>query len=358
MAKVKTSRKHNVLLVHNMDSSWTAAEKRNALKEIKGIESAIRSCKLKVKNIVLENTDLYPLICGYDPETHVIFNCCEGLPGIDHSESTVASIMESLKFSFTGSNSSTLNLCWDKRRTKMLLEKHGVPTPKWRIYESPLLLFDDWNFYPAIAKPAMEHCSYGVTPDAVILTKQELKKRISFVLHNFSQPALVEDFIDGREFHVTLWGNDQIKMLPPAEMDFSAFENIHDRLCTYDSKFEPDSIHYKKIKVKVPAELSKKEHEALKEIAIKAFNVAGCRDYGRIDLRLRNGIFYVLDVNANPDISKETSMAEAAKLSGFSYNKMIGNILSFAVKRHHTKKVIRHARKKSSRHDCYLPNFK
>ncbi len=358
MSKRRSAEKHNVLLVHNMDASWTSAEKKNAIREIKGIESAIRSRKFKVKNIVLKNTELYPLICGYDPETHVIFNSCESLPGIDHSESDVAHILESLKFSFTGSSASTLNLCWDKKRTKLLLEKHGVPTPKWRIYESPQLLFDDWNFYPAIAKPAMEHCSYGITPEAVILTKKELRKRISYVLHTYSQPALVEDFIDGREFHVTLWGNhNQVKMLPPAEMDFSAFENIHDRLCTYDSKFEPDSIHYKRIKVKVPAELSKKEYENLRKTATRAFNVIGCRDYARIDIRLRNGIFYVLDVNANPDISKETSMAEAAKLSGYSYNRMIENILKLAIKRHTAKKSPKPSRKKPSSLEGYFPNF-
>jgi D-alanine-D-alanine ligase len=145
-------------------------------------------------------------------------------------------------------------------------------------------------------------------------------------------------------------------------MDFSAFENIHDRLCTYDSKFDPDSIHYKKIKLKLPAELSKKEYNSLRSTAKKAYTVLGCRDYARIDIRLRNGVFYVLDINANPDISRETSMAAAAELAGYSYNAMIGNILNLAIKRHlslksSVKKKSKIRVKKGSLYECDLLNF-
>lgn len=362
MPKRKSGKRPHVLLIHNVDKTWTPAEKRNATREIKTIESAIRSRRYKVINIPIRNTDIYSILSKYDPETHVIFNCCESLPGINHSESRVTAILESLHFSYTGSDTKTLDLCWDKKKTKILLDRNKVSTPRWRIYESPQLIFDDWNFYPSIAKPTREHCSLGVTTEAVVLTKAELRKRISFVLNSFSQPALVEDFIDGREFHITLWGNDSVKMLPPAEMDFSAFENIHDRLCTYDSKFDPDSIHYKKIKLKLPAELSKKEYNTLRGVAKKAYSVLGCRDYARIDIRLRNGVFYVLDINANPDISRETSMAYAAELAGYSYNAMIGNILSLAVKRHRTmkssvKKKTKARIKKGSYYECDLLNF-
>jgi D-alanine-D-alanine ligase len=93
----------------------------------------------------------------------------------------------------------------------------------------------DWERFPAIVKPAFEHCSLGIDTNAVVLDAKELGDRVAYIRETYAQPALVEEFIDGREFHVTLWGNGHIHMLPPAEMDFSAFTDVRDRLCTFDS---------------------------------------------------------------------------------------------------------------------------
>jgi len=111
------------------------------------------------------------------------------------------------------------------------------------------------------------------------MNTDDLIQRIAFVQDTFKQPAIVEDFIDGREFHVTLWGNSNIEMLPPAEMDFAAFNNLRDRLCTFDSKFKPGSLHYEKIDMRIPAILTDQETRRLKQTAMQAYQVTGCRDY-------------------------------------------------------------------------------
>jgi D-alanine-D-alanine ligase len=154
------------------------------------------------------------------------------------------------------------------------------------------------------------------------------------VLDVFQQPALVEDFIDGREFHVTVWGNGEVEVLPPAEMDFSAFGDVHDRLCTFDSKFCPGSLHYERIQLRLPAPLSEDERRRLERVARAAYRTLGCRDYGRLDIRLRDGIFYVLDVNPNPDISAETSTVYAAAEAGYSYGAMASYLINLAAMRH------------------------
>ena len=110
--------------------------------------------------------------------------------------------------------------------------------------------------FPAIVKPMNEHCSMGITQDSVVINQAELTKRISFVLDQYSQPALVEDFIDGREFHVSIWGNETLTVLPVAEMDFSFFGDAKDRLCNFDAKFIPGSEHYEKIETLLPAPLT------------------------------------------------------------------------------------------------------
>jgi D-alanine-D-alanine ligase len=206
-----------------------------------------------------------------------------------------------------------------------------VPTPQWRIYESAQP--DGWGQFPAIVKPAQEHCSLGITPESVVMSPGELRDRIAYVLDTFHQPALVEDFVDGREFHVWLWGNGTIEMLPPVEMDFSAFGDLHDRLCTYDSKSNRDSVHYNQIKSRFPAPLNQDEYEQLEKTSTAAYQALGCRDYARLDIRLREGVFYVLDVNPNADIGPESSLVCVAEVMGYSYGAVGSHLVNLATHR-------------------------
>ena len=167
-----------------------------------------------------------------------------------------------------------------------------------------------------------------------MLNGEELENRIPFIWDTYDQPAMVEDFIDGREFHVSVWGNEKLTVLPVAEMDFSFFKNIKDRLCTYDSKFIPGSDHYEKIETLLPAPLTPEELQALEKVCCDAYRALGCRDYARMDIRLRDNVFYVLDVNPNADISHEASMACAAEVAGISYGQMGSLFVRLAARRH------------------------
>jgi D-alanine-D-alanine ligase len=321
-----------VILLHNLDRKWASKDIGQALQEVHELQSAMIEEGHDVTNVPLCDGDLPRLLESYDPDEYIVFNWCEELPGMPHSEPMVAHTLERLNFSYTGSTSDVLTLSWQKDKINALLDEHGVSTPKWRVFESNLL--DGWDCFPAIVKPVREHCSLGVTPEAVVLNRTELKERISYVLEGFKQPALVEDFIDGREFHVSLWGNGVVQMLPPAEMDFAAFGDVRDRLCTYDSKFTPGSTHYNKIELRLPAPLTKTEYDGLAHAVLQAYLITGCRDYARIDIRLREGIFYVLDVNPNADISSGASMACAAGAAGYSYGAMASQLVNIAARRH------------------------
>jgi D-alanine-D-alanine ligase len=167
-----------------------------------------------------------------------------------------------------------------------------------------------------------------------VTTNEELKQQISKLITEMKQPALVEDFVDGREFHVALWGNDELEVLPAAEMDFAGISDMHQRLCDYDAKFTPDSELYNKIGTLLPAPLTAEEKENLESTCRVAYRATGCRDYARIDLRLRDGIFNVLDVNPNPDISSDASMACAADTLGISYGELGRRIVEMALERH------------------------
>jgi D-alanine-D-alanine ligase len=321
-----------VLLFHNIDHAWDPADINLALQEVSRLESVLHTEGHPVTNVPVHDSDLHSRLSCYEPEQYIVFNWCEDIPGVPHSEALAARTLEELHFTYSGSTPEVLHSCWDKQGVKRLLEMSGVPTPLWRMYDSPAI--NDWHCFPAIVKPSREHCSYGLTTEAVVMSKEELNERIAYILDVFRQPAIVEDFIDGREFHVSLWGNGRIEMLPPAEMDFTAFDDVRERLCTYDSKFKPGSTHYVKIGLQLPALLSETEYEQLRHTSILAYKTTGCRDYARLDIRLRDGVFFVLDVNPNSDITADASMACAAEVAGYSYGEMIGRIVNLAARRH------------------------
>ncbi len=321
-----------VLLIYNLDREWPAADIQEAVGETEKLARAMRAHGQKVQLIRVCNADLPALLKPYDPDDWIVFNWCEGLPGVDHSEAVAARMIADLNFVYTGATPEALSANWNKQQIKELLAHAEVTTPRWQFYGDTAA--DGWHCFPAIVKLANEHCSLGVTAKSVVMNRRELKRRIRYVLEKFKQPALVEDFIDGREFHVSLWGNHKIVMLPPVEMDFSALKNIHDRLCTHSAKFDPESLHYRKIVTRFKAKLSPEEFEKLEQAAVQAYRTAGCRDYARIDIRLRKGIFYVLDINPNADLTSEASTACAAAEAGYSYGAMGSQIVSLAAERH------------------------
>lgn len=321
-----------VLLLHNLDPSWPPDDIAGALRDIAIVEATLSEAGHSVKSVAVQDSELDRHLRDHNPDEYVVFNGCEELPGMVRSEALVAHVLETLHFVYTGSPPDVLALNWDKAGVNRVLDRYGLPVPCWRVYDSAQPY--DWDCFPAIVKPAYGHCSLGVTTDAVVLTSSELGRRIAYVLEEFKQPALVEDLIDGREFHVSLWGNGAIHVLPPVEMDFAAFSDVRERICTFDSKFRPGSPHYEKILARVPAPLEAEEYRQLEQIALQVYRTLGCRDYARLDLRLRDGVFYVLDVNPNPDISPEASLAEAAQAAGYSYGAMVNYLVHLAAERH------------------------
>jgi D-alanine-D-alanine ligase len=321
-----------VLVIYNLDSAWDRYEKRNQTIEVRRMRSSLDQLGHPVSLLKISDDKLHETLSDYQPNEWIIMNLCEEIPGQPHSEAEVAAALEQRNMVYTGSSPETISNCENKHYVKQTLVEHGLPTPLWRIYEKPSAA--NWKKFPAIVKPANEHCSLGISSESVVLDRTELERQIDFVIRSFDQPAIVEDFIDGREFHVSLIGNDPLLMLPPAEMDYSRCTDIHDRLCTYDAKFKPGSKHYEIIGTQIPARLTAWELGDLERICVECFRVFECRDYARLDIRLRNGVFYVLDINPNPDISSNASMAYAAKHIGISFGELGSRLIRLAASRH------------------------
>lgn len=321
-----------VLLLYNLDPQWSEHEQAEVLNVTSRAGKALIDAGYPTTLVPVTNSDLDSILSNYNPLEYLIFNWCESLPGVHHSESLVAEYLEQHDFTFTGASSSALTLTLDKNRVKQLIDDAGILTPTWETFDKGSVV--DWKRFPAIVKPSREHCSEGINRNAVVTTEADLKKRIRYIIKRFQCPALVEDFIAGRELHVSLWGNGDVEMLPPAEMEFSSIEDEYDRLCTYESKFVPESKQYNNIKTLIPAPLSEQELVDLEQICKTAYTLTGCRDYARIDLRMKDGLFYITDINPNADLCPDTSTIAAAEFAGYTYDDFLRRLVLFAVERH------------------------
>jgi D-alanine-D-alanine ligase len=321
-----------VLLLYNLDPSWSHQDIQECQAAASMLKNALVDVGHCVQEVCVQSAKLETSLEGFSPDDHIIFNWCEELPGIPHSEYQAAQMLERMGFTFTGAGSNTLALSQDKPRVKHLLHKKMIPTPMWQLYSTADRI--NWTRFPAIVKLAFEHCSYGITRESVVQSTSELVRRVNFVINEMHQPALVEEFIDGREFHVGVIGNGTLRVLPPAEIDFSSFDDIHDRLCTYDSNYDPTSLAYQLTLPKFPVVLTKDQLSRLEEIVIAAYKAIDCRDYARMDVRLQGEALYLLDVNPNPDISSDTSLVLGAELVGLSYGELGSFLTSLAAQRH------------------------
>lgn len=321
-----------VLLFHNIDYSWPQDEIEMCLELGDRMSEEMRSAGHPLVHLRLEDDKLSNKLSAFDPSEMIVFNWCEEIPGVPRSAWMVAQELERQGFTYTGADYPALVFSQDKRQVQQRLKEACIPTPAWKIFNSIGEI--NWELFPAIVKPAFEHYSLGIARESVVENQRELTSRILFVLEHHQQPALVEEFIDGPEYHVGVIGNDYLIMLPPFEIDFSIFSDIHDRLCTYDTNFNHNSISYQSVAIRLVDYLTSDELESMERAVLGAYRATGCRDYARMDVRMRDGVFYILDVNHNADISPDTSMIRGAEMMGYSYGSFGSLLVTLAADRH------------------------
>jgi D-alanine-D-alanine ligase len=184
-----------------------------------------------------------------------------------------------------------------------------------------------------IVKPATEDASMGIDLHSVATHPAALYEGVRRVIDQYEQPAMVEQFIPGREVAVAMWGNAPVTTLPIAEEDYSCISDPLQRLLTFEAKWEPDSYYYKNINARCPATLSEEEEIRIQQVAIATFHAMTLRDFGRVDIRYYEGFPYVIDINELPDLSPESGFWNSARAAGYKYAEMIEGILQYAMKR-------------------------
>jgi len=182
-----------------------------------------------------------------------------------------------------------------------------------------------------IVKPRFEDASLGITGDSIVATEKALHKRIRYIHQTYRQDALVEEFIVGREFNVAIIGNSQPEVLPISEIRFDPA--LPHPIVSYNGKWLEESAEFCGTRPVCPASLRFREEVMIKDVALRAFKILECRDYARIDIRFRDGVPYILEVNANPDIAPDAGLARAARAAGLNYTQFIARMINLVLSR-------------------------
>ncbi|MDZ7263611.1 MAG: ATP-grasp domain-containing protein [candidate division KSB1 bacterium] len=333
----RTHKKLNVLIAYNEPEQ----QKRDTLDylseaavkdEADIVYQVLKECGHSPSLLGISSLEqIFHHIAAFQPD--VIFNLCEGFQGKTHQEMFVAGLWELLEIPYTGNPPLTLGLAQDKVLAKRLFETRNIPTPRFEVYTEPptqtVLTF------PLIAKPSREDASLGILHgEAVVNTLEKLRHRVKELIRNYRQPILVEEFIQGREFNISLLGNRLPRVVAISEISFAELDENTPHITSYEAKWLTDHALYRKTPAICPAPIDHALQSRLEQVALDVYNVLGGRDYGRVDTRVdANGNIFVLEYNPNPDISPDAGFVRALTAAGISYREFVELLIKEALDR-------------------------
>ncbi|HKD10976.1 MAG TPA: D-alanine--D-alanine ligase [Thermoanaerobaculia bacterium] len=286
---------------------------------------------------------------GYDPAYHVLdgrpqslaavprleadllLNLTESYAGDDTKDMNIAAYLDLSGVSYTGAGPHALYLAQDKALAKKIFAFHAIRTPYFATsYRGKLDHSHDISF-PLIVKPTSEDGSIGIDASSVVGSVKELMEKIHYIHEEFDSPALIEEYIEGREMYAAILGNESPEALPLVELDLSKLPEGTPRIAGKEVKWEKETEAYKVTKSAPAEDLDEETTKRLADTAIAAYQALKLRDYGRIDMRLtEKGDVYVIEANPNPWLSSSAEFVMAARKAGRSYSQLVGEIVELA----------------------------
>jgi D-alanine-D-alanine ligase len=305
------------------------------LEQTRAVETALRELEIPYETKGIRSLRELPNILNAQTDGTVIFNLIETVEGCVRKAAFVPSWFDVYRIPYTGNPGEGLLLSADKWRSKAILSASGLPCPEALRVEPGETGRPSFPG-PWIVKPAATDASEGIDDSSVIRDDgEDLARAVARVHAGFGQAALIEQFIQGRELNVSvLTGEDGPHVLPLAEIDFSAFSEEKPRIVGYDAKWRQESFEYNHTPRVIPAPLPGTVAERVRTLAVAACAALACEGYCRVDFRLDAQLNpYILEVNANPDISADAGLAAALDADGIPYQTFIQMLLSHALKR-------------------------
>jgi len=279
--------------------------------------------------------DLRELLDKLDEQRpDLVFNLCERFADNDDFELNVTAVLEMLGQPFTGSGPQAMSIRQDKVLTKKLLQFHNVPYPNYAIFDRHNIEFAGKMHFPLFVKPLRGDTSLGIEGSSMVTEYSKMVERINFIHNELKEQALVEEYIEGREFYVGILGNDPPAVLPVMELDFSSLPDGAPKVFARNYKDETDP-NYHFVNVIVATDLNPETRARISMAGKEAAYALKVRDYARVDVRLSpDGTPVVVEVNANPYLERTSAFPLAALQSGLGFTGLIGEIVNAAWKRY------------------------
>jgi len=301
------------------------------------IEAVAQALSVHYDVVKIEgDANAFEQLLKYRPD--IVFNIAEGEFG-ESREAQIPAMLDMLKIPYTGSNPLTLSLCLNKAYFKKILTYHEIMTPGFEVMHGidQKCTIED---FPVIVKPLWEGSSKGIFNNSIAHNSEELEFHVKHVVERYKQPALVENFIGGREFTVAVLGNKQaLKILPIVEIDFRSLPEKANPIYSYEAKWIWDREEDPLDIFTCPAELDPQLKQSIEDIVLKTYRALECLDWSRIDVRLDvRGKPHILEVNPLPGIlpnpESNSCFPKAARTQGINYNELINLVLEIALKRY------------------------
>ena len=324
-------RKPLIALVHNVPSG--SEDSLDILDQAAAIEKSLNDLGYASRRIPFTK-DLDRFLSRFrEASADIAFNLVETVDDEASLSAHPAAVFELLRVPITGSPSSALSFTSDKVMAKRLMRSCGIRTPDYIIYEGSVSFNASYLTFPVIAKPRFEDASIGIDQDSIFEDDRQLRRGIQ-PLYARHGSLLVEEYIEGREFNVSLFGYPSPQVLPLAEIYFSSFPHNLYPIVGYRAKWDRSCFEYTHTPRIFPEGIQPALANEIAKTALDCFRLFGLRDYGRVDMRVNpHDKPYVLEVNANPCLSPDAGMASSLARIGMNYRDMVENLVRFAVQR-------------------------
>lgn len=336
----------NVVLTYNVKKNKPSVDLKkqidlefDSMSVIKEIKSALGSLGHKVL-LVEADENAFIKLKELKSKIDIVFNIAEGLWG-EARETQIPMICEILKISYTHSGPTTHSISLDKSFTKLILKgADDINVPDSHVIRSKDYTIPKALKCPLIIKPNSEGSSKGVLDKNVVRDEKDLKKRIEITSENFTKEVLVEEYIEGREFTVSIIGNENPRVLPIVEQKFDFLPEGMNKIASFELKWQyEDSLKDLHDAYDCPAKIDTKLKEKIENTSKEVYKLLDVRDCARIDYRLdKDGKLFFLEINTlpgiNPSIDEISYFPLAARTAGLSYKDLIGEILNLACERY------------------------
>lgn len=270
----------------------------------------------------------------HDLKPHVAFNLLEEFHDNSLFDHHIASFLELHKQPYTGCNPRGLMLAHDKALTKKLLAYHKIRIPHFTVVplgRAPRL--PRKADYPLIVKSLYEEGSYGIAQASVVNTEEKLHERVRYLHDQLNTPAIVEEYIDGRELYVAIIGNRRLQTFPIIELVFGKMTEGSQKIATSRVKWNWKYQQTHEIDTVLAGDLGPELESRIAYMARRMYRILGLSGYARIDMRLTpEGKLYVLEANANPDIGYGEELSSAAEAAGMNYDALLHKVINLGLR--------------------------